>query len=62
MTARLIQNATDFALCQRFETLSHFFVLENFPSLMADLAHILSITDDASKIHISSIKLTAFPF
>lgn len=49
-------------LCQGFETLSHFFVLENFPSLTADLAHIPSITDDANKIDIPSIKLAAFRF
>lgn len=62
MTDRLIQKATDFALCQGFETLLFVVVLENFPSLIADLAHFLSITDDANKIHISSMKLAAFHF
>lgn len=57
MTVRLIQDATNFAFCHRFETPCQFIVFEMFPRLIADLADVSSITDDANKIHIPSVEL-----
>lgn len=59
VTVRLIQNATDFLLYHRFETPSQFFAFEIFPRLIADLADVSSVTNDANKIPISSIELAA---
>ena len=59
MTVRLMQNVTDTAFHDRFETPYQFFVWGIFPRLIADLANVSCVTDDANKIHISSIELAA---